>query len=114
MQIRGDAQALPVVGSHSVPRFEADPQTEYDLPPDCVDLQTLNLSALRQLFAPARDDYTTAVENPADLHAGVIKRLSMLHSRADGEHDGRFTGGEKSLKLGRRLLLAALLNVEPD
>ena len=53
MQTSGLPQALPCVGSQSVPRFEFDPQTEYVPFVVVTDLQTLNLSAAAQAVGPA-------------------------------------------------------------
>ena len=48
MQTSGLLQLRPWAGSHSVPRFESEPQTEY-VPDDVVTLlQTLKRSLARQ------------------------------------------------------------------
>ncbi len=53
MQTSGEAHVLFCVGSQSVPRLSAEPQTEC-APEDVVtDLQTLNLSACAHLSAAA-------------------------------------------------------------
>ena len=53
MQTSGLAQFLPTVGSQSVPRFVVEPHTEWAPELVVTLLQTLNLSALLQAFAPA-------------------------------------------------------------
>ena len=53
MQTSGVPQVLFCVGSHSVPRFESEPQTEYVPFVVVTDLQTLNLSADAQPVLPA-------------------------------------------------------------
>jgi hypothetical protein len=53
MQIPPLEHAFPLVGSHSVPRLVAEPQTSYVPLVVVTGLQTLNWSALWQAVAPA-------------------------------------------------------------
>jgi hypothetical protein len=53
MQMSGEAQFWPTVGSHSVPRLVAEPQTEWAPEVVVTLLQTLNVSAALQASAPA-------------------------------------------------------------